>query len=579
MFPRKIFVARRVQQCLVFFRRLNTCADNGKYKLFPLQNLNKYPAFLSQGREKCKEATLGLDVNEVLPPTRILGISSHFHIRLRYSSSSPQESTEILDEDFLEINAQEVNAEANLEESASKISHSEAATTVETVPKKPIDLLFKEAIGLDNTTGLEEEAGNISSVGGDDFSMPSDLQVESLQNKLDSQWEIINALKESIGDLKSEIKELKSRNASLGSIAKGKDKQLGKSPLEVIKSPIEAKKKSLKGKNEHKQLSEKKDVSEANNEQEENLGTHAKPVRSLSSIFSSSSDDHKKNAAMESQNGVVLTESQAKENENDVIVTKGQVKSSSGKVSKNNRKNGNKSVQNASTASLEADNLTDENTTQRSQSSRKQKISKGKGAQKGPSDCNDEISELLSGGSVVHPWPEWILFLEHLNQEGYLSKARNQKGLIDLKNLPKAKDQGFIKSAAAEFAKDHAHISKLLSGSDLKKVALFGCPSVENKGVFAGKRLRSFFSIEEEIACLPCTMKDTCGAPFAKVPKVKNFELPDVVRLLCIYGLNAKTSLLTIPDDVKLSVLNLLKELVDYSSRSANHSQGLLLQE
>lgn len=37
-----------------------------------------------------------------------------------------------------------------------------------------------------------------------------------------------------------------------------------------------------------------------------------------------------------------------------------------------------------------------------------------------------------------------------------------------------------------------------LSGSDLKKVALFGCPSVERKIVFAAKSLRSFFSIHED---------------------------------------------------------------------------------
>ena len=38
-----------------------------------------------------------------------------------------------------------------------------------------------------------------------------------------------------------------------------------------------------------------------------------------------------------------------------------------------------------------------------------------------------------------------------------------------------------------------------LSGSELKKVALFGCPSIERKSVFAAKRLRAFFRIQEDV--------------------------------------------------------------------------------
>jgi hypothetical protein len=40
-------------------------------------------------------------------------------------------------------------------------------------------------------------------------------------------------------------------------------------------------------------------------------------------------------------------------------------------------------------------------------------------------------------------------------------------------------------------------IHRWLSGSDLKKIALFGCPSLEKKNVFAAKRLRKFFEIQE----------------------------------------------------------------------------------
>lgn len=37
-----------------------------------------------------------------------------------------------------------------------------------------------------------------------------------------------------------------------------------------------------------------------------------------------------------------------------------------------------------------------------------------------------------------------------------------------------------------------------LSGNDLKKLALFGCPTIERRTVFASKRLRAFFNIQED---------------------------------------------------------------------------------
>lgn len=42
-------------------------------------------------------------------------------------------------------------------------------------------------------------------------------------------------------------------------------------------------------------------------------------------------------------------------------------------------------------------------------------------------------------------------------------------------------------------------LNRWLSGSSLKKVALSGCPCTERKTVFAAKRLRSFFCIQEDV--------------------------------------------------------------------------------
>lgn len=73
-------------------------------------------------------------------------------------------------------------------------------------------------------------------------------------------------------------------------------------------------------------------------------------------------------------------------------------------------------------------------------------------------------------------------------------------------------------------------------------------------------------------------MKNTCSVPFAKVSKVKILRVEDVARLLCTFSLNAEKNELSIPDDVKQSVINLLKELVHFSTSSLNGDQGLSLQ-
>lgn len=181
---------------------------------------------------------------------------------------------------------------------------------------------------------------------------------------------------------------------------------------------------------------------------------------------------------------------------------------------------------------------------------------------------------------LEHPWPEWVQFLEHLNDSGYLSKALQiEEGPIDLRYCSMEQLVRRMRFAVQIFANDHSEISKLLSGSDMRKVALFGCPSVEKKDVFAAKRLRSFFSIEQGIVCRPCNMKDTCSVPFAKVSKVNILRVEDVARLLCTFSLNVEKNALSIPDDVKQSVINLLKELVDFSTSSLNGHHGPSLQE
>ncbi|KAI6690280.1 hypothetical protein NL676_027108 [Syzygium grande] len=108
--------------------------------------------------------------------------------------------------------------------------------------------------------------------------------------------------------------------------------------------------------------------------------------------------------------------------------------------------------------------------------------------------------------------PDAEAFLAHLHKEGYFREANFLKkdGKWDAIRFEDSYSRDFVKFAAEKFGKDHQEIAKWLSGSDLKKIALFGCPSTAKKNVFAAKRLRSFFSIQEDNVCRECVLRESC---------------------------------------------------------------------
>lgn len=71
-------------------------------------------------------------------------------------------------------------------------------------------------------------------------------------------------------------------------------------------------------------------------------------------------------------------------------------------------------------------------------------------------------TEEAKGGLDIlqHPWPEWVQFLEHLNERGYLSKVFHFQWPIELRGLSTEGIYAFIKFAAFSFAEDHVEISK-----------------------------------------------------------------------------------------------------------------------
>ncbi|GAA0168107.1 hypothetical protein LIER_22902 [Lithospermum erythrorhizon] len=164
--------------------------------------------------------------------------------------------------------------------------------------------------------------------------------------------------------------------------------------------------------------------------------------------------------------------------------------------------------------------------------------------------------------------PDMIMFVTHLYKEGYFKDSnflRRNKFSIGCFENSYARD--FVKFAAEQFGKDSQEIAKWLSASDLKKVALFGCPSLARKNVFSAKRLRTFFRIQENTVCDRCVLKKSCRFVNQSVWKgdTKSLNLAVIMRVITIYALESVPSELVVPEEIKSSVGRLLKEAVNLS--------------
>ncbi|XP_059662748.1 uncharacterized protein LOC132308630 [Cornus florida] len=163
---------------------------------------------------------------------------------------------------------------------------------------------------------------------------------------------------------------------------------------------------------------------------------------------------------------------------------------------------------------------------------------------------------------------DMVLFATHLYKEGYFNNANFlPRDKFDDTCFQNNFGRDYLKFATEKFGKDNQEIAKWLSGSDLKKVALFGCPSLSRKNVFSAKRLRTFFRIPENTVCSRCALKQSCKFPNQSVWKgdTKQLNLAVVMRVIVLYALEAVPQQLVVPDEIKASVSRLLKEVVNLS--------------
>ncbi|KAH9620546.1 hypothetical protein KSS87_012652 [Heliosperma pusillum] len=158
------------------------------------------------------------------------------------------------------------------------------------------------------------------------------------------------------------------------------------------------------------------------------------------------------------------------------------------------------------------------------------------------------------------------LLLRHLYDCGYFNDVHIYPGnKFRLSSFYVEFAHDYVKRALQKFGIDNQEISKWLSVSDAKSVALFGCPSLNNRDISAAKHLRSFFQISEESVCSKCVLNDTCKYRIARKCDISTLRLDSLLRVLRAYSLEDVSPKLELTDDMKACVSRLIQEVIKYS--------------
>ncbi|CAL4978460.1 unnamed protein product [Urochloa decumbens] len=158
------------------------------------------------------------------------------------------------------------------------------------------------------------------------------------------------------------------------------------------------------------------------------------------------------------------------------------------------------------------------------------------------------------------PWEEEAgALLRRLHEGRYLPGP-------DFSSAPHAVSPDVVKAAAERFGHDNQVVAKWLSGSDLKKIALFGCPSAERRTVFASKRLRAFFNIQEDKICSSCKLRSSCKFANQEVLRHNKVILSDTMRIISLFVLDACPKELQVTAELKASICKVLKDTINLSS-------------
>ncbi|KAA8545132.1 hypothetical protein F0562_019979 [Nyssa sinensis] len=183
---------------------------------------------------------------------------------------------------------------------------------------------------------------------------------------------------------------------------------------------------------------------------------------------------------------------------------------------------------------------------------------------------------------LVHPWPEWIEFMERLVQQNYFDLRRKDedKMVQDLGfDMSEVAEEGFdftrdwktVQTASLNFGRDRFDILRSLSRQDIQILVGYGCPSADKKVVFSAKLLRKHVHLDEGDVCSSCSLRSSCERAYLLTNKEDEARTIDVIRVLLTYGFDpvngsvVNDSLLK-RKSVKTVVRKLLHEVVKLSA-------------
>lgn len=183
---------------------------------------------------------------------------------------------------------------------------------------------------------------------------------------------------------------------------------------------------------------------------------------------------------------------------------------------------------------------------------------------------------------VVHPWPEWVEFMERLAQQNYFDPRKKDEDKIiqdlsiDVASFPEegfdfSKDWIAVRTACLNFGRDRFDILRSLSRQDIQVLVGHGCPSTDKKVVFSGKMLRKHVHLDEGDVCSSCNMRSSCEKAYLLPPKEDDARTIDVLRILLTYGFDSVKGTVENKDLLKLKtvktvVRKLLHEIVKLSA-------------
>ncbi|XP_068659251.1 uncharacterized protein [Aristolochia californica] len=184
---------------------------------------------------------------------------------------------------------------------------------------------------------------------------------------------------------------------------------------------------------------------------------------------------------------------------------------------------------------------------------------------------------------LVHPWPEWVEFMEQLVRQNYFDHRRKDEdqiirelGCDEVLGLAEegfdfTRDWTTVRTACLNFGRDRFDLLRSLSRKDIQILVGNGCPSTDSRVVFSSKVLRKHAHLDEGDVCSSCNLRSTCNKAFLLTRKEDEARTLDVIRVLLLYGFDpingsVENKSLMKMRSVKTVTRKLLHEIVKLSS-------------